>query len=335
MLGRTTTLPATLVLCGIVVAAACSPAPSPSTGPISPSPSPSTIPSATTVDVSVAVDGLDSPVDVTNARRRQRPAVRGRAGRADPHRRATGRSSTAPFLDITDRISARRRARPARARVPPGLPDRPALLRRLHRPRRRHASSSQFHVERRRARTSPTRQRDRLLLPSTQPFANHNGGARRVRARRRCCTSRLGDGGSGGDPQGNGQRLDTLLGKILRIDVDARPARPRLRGPARQPVRGDGGRRARDLAHRPAQPVAVRFDRADRRPLDRRCRAGRVGGDRRRPGGHDGQNYGWNRMEGFHCYKPSDGCDQTGLTLPVAEYGHDLGLRGRRRGRRP
>ena len=41
--------------------------------------------------------------------------------------------------------------------------------------------------------------------------------------------------------------------------------------------------------------------------------------------GTSGLNYGWNRMEGFHCYAPSTGCDQTGLTLPVAEYGHDDG----------
>ena len=41
--------------------------------------------------------------------------------------------------------------------------------------------------------------------------------------------------------------------------------------------------------------------------------------------GTSGLNYGWNRMEGFHCYAPSTGCDQTGLTLPVAEYGHDNG----------
>ncbi len=38
-----------------------------------------------------------------------------------------------------------------------------------------------------------------------------------------------------------------------------------------------------------------------------------------------GLDFGWNRMEGFHCYQPSSGCDQTGLTLPVTEYGHDAG----------
>jgi glucose/arabinose dehydrogenase len=41
--------------------------------------------------------------------------------------------------------------------------------------------------------------------------------------------------------------------------------------------------------------------------------------------GESGLNFGWTRMEGFHCFQPSEGCDETGLTLPVAEYGHDLG----------
>jgi hypothetical protein len=41
--------------------------------------------------------------------------------------------------------------------------------------------------------------------------------------------------------------------------------------------------------------------------------------------GDSGLDYGWNRMEGFHCFQPPNSCDQTGLTLPLAEYGHDLG----------
>ena len=41
--------------------------------------------------------------------------------------------------------------------------------------------------------------------------------------------------------------------------------------------------------------------------------------------GAKGLDYGWNIMEGFHCFRPSDGCDRTGLTLPVTEYGRDGG----------
>ncbi len=80
-----------------------------------------------------------------------------------------------------------------------------------------------------------------------------------------------------------------------------------------------------DLADRAAQPWRIRFD-----PATGDLWIGDVGQgaweeiDVARAG-VGGLDFGWNRMEGFHCYAPSEGCDQTGLTLPVAEYGHDLG----------
>src|SRR6185437_2668682 len=61
-----------------------------------------------------------------------------------------------------------------------------------------------------------------VLLHIEQPFANHNGGAVEFGPDGMLYVG-MGDGGSAGDPQGNGQRLDTLLAKILRIDVDGEP----------------------------------------------------------------------------------------------------------------
>src|SRR4030095_70540 len=58
-----------------------------------------------------------------------------------------------------------------------------------------------------------------VLLHVDQPYANHNGGGTGCGPDGMLYLA-LGDGGSGGDPQGNGQRVDTLLAKILRIDGD-------------------------------------------------------------------------------------------------------------------
>ena len=97
----------------------------------------------------------------------------------------------------------------------------------------------------------------------------------------------LGDGGSGGDPLGNGQDPFALLGKILRLDVDAEPtARPRVRDPRRQPVRGRRPGSAGGVPDRPAQPVALQLRSRQRRAMDRRRRAERARGGQ--PGGPGG-----------------------------------------------
>ena len=113
----------------------------------------------------------------------------------------------------------------------------------------------------------------RDVLTQEQPYANHNGGQLAFGPDGYLYIG-IGDGGSGGDPQGNGQNLDTLLGKILRIDVDARPRRTRI--PADNPFVGTSGRRAGDLGVRPAQPLALHLRPRDRRPVDRRRRPERA-----------------------------------------------------------
>lgn len=159
---------------------------------------------------------------------------------------------------------------------------------------------------------------EEVLLTQEQPFSNHNGG-QIVFGPDGYLYVGLGDGGSGGDPQGNGQNLGTFLGKLLRLDVsgDAGYAVP----PSNPFVDRDG---ARDeiWAYGLRNPWRFSFDRetGDLYIAD-------VGQDAYEEvnfvaaGTGAGLNYGWKVMEGLHCYEASD-CDQAGLTLPVIEYPH-------------
>ena len=130
----------------------------------------------------------------------------------------------------------------------------------------------------------------------------------------------LGDGGSGGDPQDNGQNRGTLLGSLLRIDVSGGFEGKNYRIPSDNPFVGVSGTRDEIWAYGLRNPWRFSFDRqtgtlwlAD------------VGQDSWEEVDmiRKGSNYGWNTMEGAHCFSPSTGCDQTGLELPVAEYGNN------------
>jgi glucose/arabinose dehydrogenase len=162
---------------------------------------------------------------------------------------------------------------------------------------------------------------ERIIFTTAQPFPNHNGGALLFGPDGDLYIS-LGDGGSGGDPLGNGQRLDTTLGKILRIDVD-HPSDGRAYGiPAGNPFVGDSSARPEIWLYGLRNPWRISFDRANGDLW-----IGDVGQDKWEEvdvarAGAGGLNFGWNRMEGLHCFAPANGCEITGLTLPVAEYGH-------------
>jgi glucose/arabinose dehydrogenase len=166
---------------------------------------------------------------------------------------------------------------------------------------------------------------ERILLTVKQPFANHNGGAVLFGPDGLLYIS-LGDGGSGGDPHGNGQRLDTLLAKILRVDVDTTGAGKAYGIPADNPFLGRSGAEPEIFLTGLRNPWRMSFDRATGDLW-----IGDVGQNRFeevdvvRAGSRGGQNFGWNRMEGNHCYPSGDSCDKTGLAPPVAEYSHAFG----------
>lgn len=153
------------------------------------------------------------------------------------------------------------------------------------------------------------------LLTIVQPYANHNGGQLAFGPDEMLYIG-TGDGGSGGDPHGNGQKLDTLLGKILRIDVSSGAATYRLpKNPFRNEIWAYGLR----------NPWRFSFDRTTGDLYIADVGQDEVEEINYQPAGAGaGANYGWNVMEGNHCFKKKD-CKKDGLTLPVAVYDHDKG----------
>jgi glucose/arabinose dehydrogenase len=132
-----------------------------------------------------------------------------------------------------------------------------------------------------------------------------------------------GDGGSGGDPQGYGQNLDSLLGKILRIDVDGGDP---YAVPPDNPFVGRVGTRPEIWAYGLRNPWRVAFDHED--DLLYVADVGQGAWEEVSVVAADeaGLNYGWNRMEGTHCFPSGSDCDRSGLTLPVVEYPHAEGI---------
>jgi len=162
---------------------------------------------------------------------------------------------------------------------------------------------------------------ERILLTINQPFTNHKGGQMAFGPDGFLYIA-VGDGGSGGDPMGNGQNRQTLLGKILRIDVDHADAGLQYAIPADNPFVGTGDH-GEIWAYGFRNPWRFSFDRVTGRLF-----VADVGQDQfeeidlvQKAG-----NFGWNTMEGAHCFNPASGCDMTGLTLPIAEYDHSEGV---------
>lgn len=160
------------------------------------------------------------------------------------------------------------------------------------------------------------------LLTFDQPYSNHNGGQLAFGPDGYLYIA-VGDGGSAGDPNGNGQNRSTLLGSILRIDVDNPDSGNNYGIPPDNPYAGNTrGFREEIYAYGLRNPWRFSFDAANGELW-----TGDVGQNSYEEIDiiEPGWNYGWNIMEGNHCYEPSDNCDQSGLELPIWEYDHDLG----------
>lgn len=155
------------------------------------------------------------------------------------------------------------------------------------------------------------------IFRQAQPYENHNGGMLLFGPDGYLYIG-MGDGGSAGDPHNHGQTMTSLLGKMLRVDVDGAPP---YAIPPSNPFVGQTTPRAEIWASGLRNPWRFSFDRAtgalfiadvgqgEREEINIQPAAS--------PGG---QNYGWRLMEGLICFVP--GCSPAGLTLPALEYTH-------------
>ena len=168
------------------------------------------------------------------------------------------------------------------------------------------------------------RNTETVFLTVSQPFSNHNGGQLAFGPDGYLYIA-LGDGGSGGDPRNNGQNLGTLLGKILRVDVDqGAPARPAVGNP----FVGSAGARGEIWAYGLRNPWRFSFDRATGDLILADVGQNSVEEVDFQPASSPGgENYGWRRMEGRDCFLPAgQGCNADGRFVePILQYRHTQG----------
>jgi glucose/arabinose dehydrogenase len=158
-----------------------------------------------------------------------------------------------------------------------------------------------------------------LVLSQPQPYPNHNGGQLAFGPDGYLYLG-LGDGGAARDPHGNGQDLDTWLGKILRLDVDS--ALPYAL-PADNPFVAGGGL-PEIWAYGLRNPWRFSFDRRSGDLFIADVGQGSWEEINFQPAAEKAaRNYGWSIIEGSHCMQ--SGCKPQGFSLPVAEYDHSSG----------
>ncbi|MGD8793870.1 MAG: PQQ-dependent sugar dehydrogenase [Anaerolineae bacterium] len=295
-----------------------SPPPTATTAPTA-TPTPPPDPAAVRLELQAVAGGLEVPVAIAHAGDGSgRLFVVEKPGRIRLLR--DGALAAAPFLDLTDRVGA-------------GGNEQGLLGLAFH---PRYAQNGLFYVNYtdRQGDTVVARfalggdpdradpASESVILTLDQPAANHNGGHLAFGPDGYLYVG-TGDGGASGDRYGNGQNGATLLGAMLRLDVDG--GQPYTIPPG-NPFVGDPAVRDEIWAVGLRNPWRYSFDRATGGLY-----IADVGQNQyeevnfQPPSGPGGQNYGWPIMEGQHCYPADQPCEQAGLVLPVAEYDHSQG----------
>ncbi len=157
---------------------------------------------------------------------------------------------------------------------------------------------------------------EKIIIKFKQPYSNHNGGQLAFGPDGFLYIA-VGDGGYAGDPHENGQNVETIFGSILRIDVDSKPP---YEIPVDNPFFNKKGARKEIWCYGLRNAWRFSFD-AETGDLY----FGDVGQSSWEeidylPAKTSGVNFGWNKMEGAHCYPPGEDCKKDGLALPIFEY---------------
>jgi len=227
--------------------------------------------------------------------------------------------SQKPFLDISDRVSCCGERGLLSMAFPPGYHGKKYFY--LNYTDR----SGDTVVARYRITQDPDRanpKSEEIILTIRQPYANHNGGQLAFGPDGYLYVG-MGDGGSAGDPQNNAQNPSSLLGKMLRIDVES--GKKPYAVPRDNPFVSNKMYRPEIWATGLRNPWRFSFDRKNGDLFIADVGQNKYEEiDFEPKGSKGGRNYGWNIMEGLHCYK-TENCERKGLALPVAEYDHDKG----------
>lgn len=270
------------------------------------------------ISLTLGLSGLKQPTHITHANDGSKGLfITEQRGRILLVR--DSRISSKPFLDITDRVSCCGERGLLSIVFPPGYKEKKYFYVNYT------DAAGDTVVGRYRLSKDPDIAdpgSEEIILTVKQPYANHNGGQLAFGPDGYLYIG-MGDGGSAGDPQNYAQNPSSLLGKMLRIDVESdrkpygvpfdnpfvnnKAFRPEIWATGlRNPWRFSFDRKTGDLYI--ADVGQNNYEEIDFEPR----------------GGKGGRNYGWKIMEGLHCYR-SEGCDRKGLALPAAEYSHDKG----------
>jgi glucose/arabinose dehydrogenase len=162
------------------------------------------------------------------------------------------------------------------------------------------------------------------ILEVEQPYINHNGGCLRFGPEGYLYIG-LGDGGSAGDPENRSQNLQTLLGKMLRIDIDNTEGSTNYAVPSNNPFVGDPNALDEIWSYGLRNPWRFSFDSETDELWIGDVGQGSMEEIDRAAATVSGQNYGWRCYEGTQEYNTSGCPNQSELTFPVAEYSHSGG----------